>query len=531
MKNFNFKVILTSLILVVTVTACTDHFSSLNTPPTSVTSIDPGFVFTEVIRDDNLNYNYEWIEARVFGGWAQQWGANDPNNGIPQYFQPHRRNDNEFWELKYTTVLKNLDRTKSLIIEDTEESDPEARSKLAMVRLYEVMTYETLTAVLGDIPFTEAVRGLEDITNPVYDHQSEIYSELLNRINSNVSQLTEGDATFGEADIIYQGDIENWRRFGNSLKLRTAMRMRYADPVAAEAAVTEAMSAPLISSHNESAMVATMAGGGSDENAHPILEELREPGDKSRIGHHLIEMLKENNDPRLEFIAEPTEASKSTFEETGNPDDLDYQGIAANLTNADYNDMNLSELSFPALDIWGNEDLAVPVHVLTYPEVLFLQAEAALLGWGGNQADAQIYFEQGIRAAMTMPPYTNAGFNGATISQEDIDNYVDSRTPLPADFETALEQISEERYVALFSRGSQAYLEWRRTGYPLLNPGTRTDNLTNGNIPRKAFYHESEQSLNRTNLQEAVDRQGGEDGYNAEIWIDQNTNNGQLFTN
>lgn len=532
MENLNIKAVLVSLVLIVTISACTDHFSSLNTPPTSVTSIDPAFLFTEVLRDDNLDYNWEYVDARLFGGWAQHYADNDASDGLPNYYQPHRRNDNSFWELKYVTVLKNLDQAKALVLENAEgdASSSAARTKLAMIKLYEAMTYETLTAGLGDIPFSEAIKGLEGISNPVYDLQSSIYPALIDTIDTYMAQLTNGDATFQDADIIYQGDIEMWRRFANSLKLRTAMRMRYANPTAAEAAVTEAMGDPLISINEESAMIATTAGGGPDANAHPMLDEYRNPGDKSRIGQHLVEMLKANDDPRLEFIAEPTEASKDVFEVSGDPNDLEYLGIPPNMTDAMYNAMNLFEISYPAYTIWNNENLAVPAHVLTYPEVLFLQAEAALLGWGGNLVDAQFYYEQGIRAAMTMEPYNQTTFNGVEITQADIDNYVASQLPLSADFETALEQISEERYVALFSRGQETYFEWRRTGYPLLDPGTRTSNYTNGNIPRKAFYHESEQSLNSANWQEAANRQG-DDGFNADIWLDQNPNNGQQYDN
>ncbi|WP_340105962.1 SusD/RagB family nutrient-binding outer membrane lipoprotein [Rhodohalobacter sp. 8-1] len=532
MENLNIKAVIVSLVLIVSISACTDHFSSLNTPPTSVTSIDPDFIFTEVLRDDNINYNWEYADARLFGGWAQHWADNDAGDGLPNYYQQHRRNDNAFWEVKYVTVLKNLNRAKALVLENAEgdASSPAARSKLAMIKLYEAMTYETLAAGLGDIPFSEANKGLEGITNPVYDLQSNIYPALIDTIDTYMAQLTSGDATFQDADIIYQGDIDMWRRFANSLKLKIAMRMSYANEAAAEAAVTEAMGDPLISSNEESAMIATTAGGGPDANAHPILTELREPGDKSRIGMHLVEMLKANDDPRLEFIAEPTEASKDVFEVSGDPNDLEYLGIPPNMTDAQYNEMDLFEISYAALDIWANEDLAVPAHVLTYPEVLFLQAEAALRGWGGTLTEAQLYYEEGIRAAMTMEPYNNTGFNGVEITEADINAYVASQLPLSADFETALEQISEDRYVALFSRGDEPYFEWRRTGYPLLDPGTRTDNYTNGNIPRKAFYHESEQSLNNENWQEAGDRQG-DDGYNAEIWLDQNPNNGQLYDN
>jgi len=523
---------LVALVAAITIglSACTDDFSALNEPPTSVTDIEPDFLFTEVLKDDNVNYNWEWVDARLFGGWPQHWADNDIGDGLPNYYQPHRRNDNTFWEIKYTDVLKNLDRAKALLLERAggNASDSSVRTKLAMIKIYEAMTYETLTAGLGDIPFSEAIQGLGGNTTPVYDQQSNIYPSLLDTLDTYTEQLTNGDATFGTADVIYQGNVDQWRRFANSLKLKTAMRMRYADPGAAQTAVTDAMGSSLISSHEEAAMIDTEAGGGPDANAHPILAELREPGDKSRLGQHLVDMLKAEDDPRLELIAEPTAASKESFANTGNPDDLEYGGIPPNMTPEQYNALDLSEASFAALDIWANEDLAVPAHVMTYPEVLFLQAEAALLGWGGSMSDAQMYYEQGIRAAMTMPPYDNTGFDGYEITQSAIDDYVASQTPLSNDFETALRQISEQRYIALFSRGDEPFFEWRRTSYPRLDPGTRTNNYTNGDIPRKAFYHETEASLNPENWQGAVDRMG-DPGYNGEMWIDQNPNNGQQF--
>jgi len=508
--------------------SCTDHFSSLNEPPTSVTDINPDFLFTEALKDNNVNYNWEWTQARLFGGWAQHYAAPNRNDGLPNYYEQHRRNDDAFWELKYTTVLKNLDRTKAELNRLAESESESVQTRLATVKIYEAMVFETLTAGLGDIPFSEAVQGLEGNTTPIYDPQSEVYPDLLDTLDTYVSELQDGGTTFGEADILYEGDVENWRRFGNSLKLRTAMRMRYAAPEAAQAAVEDAMSSPLISSHAQSAMIPTQADAGPDANAHPILREYRSGrGDKSRLGKHLVDMLKANDDPRLELIAEPTASSKDVFQQTGNPDDLEYAGIPPNMTTEGYDNLDVSDISYIAFDVWANEGLAVPVHVLTYPEVLFLQAEAALLGWGGTMNDAQDYYERGIRAALTMAPYENTGFNGYEITQSEIDDYVASQTPLSGDVEAALEQISEERYVALFSRGAQAYFEWRRTGYPRLDTGTRTDNFTNGDIPRKAFYHQSEESLNAENWQEAVDRQDG-GGYNAEIWIDQNPNNGQL---
>ena len=510
-KNTAIKGLLAALVILF---ACTDHFEELNNPPTSVTSIEPAFVFSEVIRDDNISYNYEWLNNRLFGGWAQHWADNDEGDGLPNYYMPHRRNDDAFWVWTYQTVLKNLERTQELLMEqaDGDEMAPEVRTKLAIVRIYEVFPFERLTAGVGDIPFFEGARGIEGFTSPVYDPQSEIYPALIDQLDENIARLNESDFSIGDADYLYQGDVEMWRRFGNSLKLRTAMRMRNADPAAAEASVTEAMNAPLISSHEQSAMLATIAGNGPNENAHPITREMRQPADKSRIGKQLVDMLKEKNDPRLALIAEPTQASKNVFEQSGDPADLEYMGIPPNMTSEQYDAMNLDEISFVALDVWANEDRAVPVHILTYAEVLFLQAEAALLGWGGSEADAQAYFQEGIRAALTMEPYN---ISDAAV----IDAYVEAQTPLAGSQDDMLEQIIEQKYITLFSRGFEAFYEWRRTGFPVLDPGTRTNNTTNGQIPRRAYYHQQEQALNRDNFQQAISRQG-EDHPLTRMWID-----------
>ncbi|MEX2593332.1 MAG: SusD/RagB family nutrient-binding outer membrane lipoprotein [Anditalea sp.] len=494
--------------------ACTDHFEELNTPPTSVTVIDPAFTFSEAIRDDNISYNYEWINSRLFGGWAQHWADNDEGDGIPNYYDPHRRNDDEFWVWTYQTVLKNLERTQALLLDQTEggETAPEIRNKLAITRIYEVIPFERLTAGVGDIPFSEGAKGMEGFVTPIYDLQSEIYPALLTQLNVNIERLDPSDISFGNADLIYQGNVDSWIRFGNSIKLRTAMRMRSADPVAAQEAVTQAMQSPLISSHGQSAMLATVANMGPGENAHPITREMRQPADKSRPGKQLVDMLKEKNDPRLTLIVEPTEASKKIFDQTGDLSDLEYIGIQPNMTSEQYDNMDLEKRSFVALDVWANEDRSVPVHILTYAEVLFLQAEAALMGWGGTEADAQTFYEDGIRAALIMEPYN---ITDITV----IENYVASQTPLTGTFEDMLAQIMEQKYITLFSRGMEAYYEWRRTGYPILDPGTRTNNSTNGQIPRRAYYHQQEQSLNRENFQTAVSRQG-EDHPLTSMWID-----------
>jgi hypothetical protein len=475
--------------------------------------INPDFTFSESIRMDNINYNYEWINNRLFGGWVQHWANVAQDNGRPNYYMPDRRIDDEMWMHFYQNVLKNLERTQALLLDisDGDENNPEIRSRLAIVRIYETLPFEKLTAAYGDVPYFQGARGMDGHSFPEYDPQSQIYPEMIQRLDQNIAMLSEQDISFGDADYFYGGNVDNWRKLGNAIKLRLGMRLTNVDPELAQQVVTQAMQGPLISSDAESALLGTVANNGPDETAHPITREMRAPDIKSRPGMHLVNMLKERDDPRLPLIAEPTLESKGVFAQTGDPDDLVFEGIRPNMTVEQYDDLNLTRVSEVALDIWANEDLNVPVHIFTHSEVLFLQAEAALYGWGASEEDAEAFFREGIRSALQMPPYH--------ISDQEVTAYLDEHGTLSGSAADKLEQIHDQKYISLFTKGLEAYFEWRRTGFPTLDPGDRTANVTNGVIPRRAYYSQVELSLNGANLQTAISRQG-EDHPLTRMWID-----------
>jgi hypothetical protein len=116
-----------------------------------------------------------------------------------------------------------------------------------------------------------------------------------------------------------------------------------------------------------------------------------------------------------------------------------------------------------------------------------------------------------LRAAMQMEHFN--------LSDAEIDAYLAEHGTLSGSVEEKLEMIIEQIYIAFFSQGLEAYFDWRRTGFPVLDPGDRTANVTYGQIPRRAYYSQVEQSLNRTNFQAAVARQG-EDHPLTRMWID-----------
>ncbi|WP_340105985.1 SusD/RagB family nutrient-binding outer membrane lipoprotein [Rhodohalobacter sp. 8-1] len=512
MKNID-KVLLMVLSAMLIMVSCTEDFEELNTPPSSVTSIDPGLQLSYVQRGmiyDSEN-NYWKTNTMQYGAWVQHWGVPDQNQASANYI-PMQDWFNSDWNWHYE-LLKELSQIETLLlnsVEDRNKDNPEIRSKLAISKILNVYIAERLTALVGDVPYSEAVTGLSGNTTPVYDPQEELYPALLDTLDLYIGKLNSNDFTYGSADFFYGGDTDQWMKFGNSLKLRIGMRMKYSNPSAAEAAVTDAMNSPLLSSNDDSAVVPTSAGGASDFQVHPILAIFRTLAGKSMLGETLINTLQDKNDPRLTLIAEPTANSKE------NPP-LEYRGLPHGMTPAEYDQIVVGDYSYPSSSIFVNEDLARPMKVFMYHEVEFLKAEAALEGWGATPAEAQGFLQSAIQAELSRFPYE--------VPQADIDTYIASEGVLSGTTEEQLEQIMTQKWLALFDQEMQSYIEWRRTGYPLLDPGNN-QGVTNGNIPRRGLYAQDEQSLNSENYQAVLTSQGP-DELMTRIWIDANTNDGQ----
>ena len=100
--------------------------------------------------------------------------------------------------------------------------------------IVELLNLELVTDVYGDCPYTEALQAKTgNIALPVYDKQSDIYPAMLNSLDSVIATLNAG-ADKVTNDVIYQGDIDKWKKFGYSLMLRMAMRLTKVDPTTAQ---------------------------------------------------------------------------------------------------------------------------------------------------------------------------------------------------------------------------------------------------------------------------------------------------------
>ena len=496
-KHFTYTLLLSAGILF---SACTKDFEELNTPPTSVTNVDPGLLLSKAQKDAAFAEGNERANIEI-GSWIQYW-AGGQVAPVSRYIQ---QPTDLVWSAHYT-LLRNLGQIRNQSLKGMEEM-PAGRTKLAIARIMEISVWQRLTDLFGAVPFSATTKDATDVqSKPAYDSQEAIYTTLIADLDIAIGKLTSTDLSYGNADFYYKGNVDKWKRFGNSLKLRLGMRIRFANPALAEKTVREAMAQPLLLNNADNAAIPTF-NDAQTINMHPILQQfISGSADLRYLADAFVNTLKNMNDPRLAFIAEATVNSKKA----GTPS---YSGPGVALTDAQLLGVIKDDHSTASLTTYFNKSLTTPIpcYVFTYADVCFFKAEAALLGWGATPAEAEGFYQNGIRAAMALLP-----FNITTVPQ----TYIDAQFSFTGlSDEEKLEKIMTQKWILLFGRDYEAFAEWRRTGYPVLTPGDNVGS-TNGTIPRRAVYSSLESLLNTDSYKAAVGALTQGDSYLSRVWWD-----------
>jgi hypothetical protein len=496
-KHFTYSLLLIAGILF---SGCTKDFEELNTPPTSVTDVDPGLLLSKAQKDAAFAEGNERANIEI-GSWIQYW-AGGQVAPVSRYIQ---QPTDLVWSAHYT-LLRNLGQIRNQSLKGMEEM-PAGRTKLAIARIMEISVWQRLTDLFGAVPFSATTQDAGDVqSKPAYDSQEAIYTTLITDLDTAMSKLTSTDLSYGNADFYYKGNVDKWKRFANSLKLRLGMRIRFANPTLAEKTVREAMAQPLLLSNSDNAAIPTY-NDAQTINMHPVLQQfISGSADLRYLADAFINTLKNTNDPRLPFIAEATVNSKKA----GTPS---YSGIGVALTDAQLLGVIKDDHSTASLTTYFNKSLSTPIpcYVFTYADVCFFKAEAALLDWGAAPAAAEGFYQDGIRSAMALLP-----FNITTIPQ----TYIDAQFSFTGlSDEAKLEKIMTQKWIMLFGRDYEAFAEWRRTGYPVLTPGDNVGS-TNGTIPRRTVYSSLELLLNTASYNAAITGLTQGDSYLSKVWWD-----------
>ncbi|WP_440069611.1 SusD/RagB family nutrient-binding outer membrane lipoprotein [Tenacibaculum discolor] len=387
----------------------------------------------------------------------------------------------------YNAPLKALN---DIIKANTEQAELMAtygsnNNQIAVARILKAYYFQWMTDRWGMIPYTEAFQGVAN-PNPAYDTQEFIYKDLFNEIDAALAQMDGGAGPSG--DTFFGGDMDMWKKFANTLKMNMAIRLSKVYPAAGGFASTkfnEAMSGA-ISSVSENIMFNCLD---DDQYDNPYQDDYVDDGRTDEcLSDVLVDNMLANNDPRLSMYGEPT-VSTGTF-------------VGLQYGWADAGTVANDDVSFMNDDLILNG--TTPLPIFTYAQISFNKAEAAVLGW--ISGDAQTYYEDGIKASMEQ----------WGVSTPDADTYL-TEPNVAYNAANAMNQIAEQKWLALFYQPYEAWAEWRKLDYPVLTPAV--DALNGSTIPVRHGYPSTEPSQNKANYEAAVAAQGGE-GLFTPLWWD-----------
>lgn len=474
----NMKKFIALFVSVLLFAACDKDFDELNVDPKRPQEVPPGALFSfaqkelvDAMTNSNVNLN-------IFRLIAQQWTETtytDESN----YDLSTRNIPQNFWNSLYRSVLKNLsDCQKAIPGQDaTFVSQKVKDNQNACAEILNVYTYATLVNTFGDVPYTEAI-NIENVY-PKYDGAASIYTSLLGRLDAAIAKITLTEGAFDSNDILYGGDMNGWKTFANTLKLRLGMMLADVDAATAKKTV-EAAAAGAISSNADNTVFHYLA---APPNTNPIWEDLVQSGRKDFVAANtVVDAMKAVSDPRIPLYF--TKDAKGL-----------YNGGEYGSSN------NYATYSKPADAILRPDFEAL---LADYAEVEFLLAEAKERNMNVPGTAAE-HYEAGIRASI-------AYWGGSTA---DADAYL--ARPEVA-YATAAgdwkQKIGMQKWFALYNRGFDAWTEIRRFDTPkLVAP---VDAVSD--VPVRFTYPVQEQTLNADNYKRGSTAIGGDEVTTKLFW-------------
>lgn len=495
------KIIALGVALILCVTGC-NNFEELNTNPNGATSATSGMLATKMIlpvisTTSGATRNKYLISIETF------------SNNLDIMYNRLGRSD-----LDNIATLRNVEKMVGLAPEG-----PLKNSYKALGHFIRANIFFTHTMRMGDIPYSEAVRGEENIFYPAYDTQKDVFIGILNELDEANRLFAEG-VKFDGDPYSFGGNPVQWRKMINAFELRVLINLYKRAGDTPELRVPErleqiASGRPLPESNADNYLLSW-----SDIHRYAFFK-LADNGAQNRfVTSLIIDTLKLYNDRRLFYYANPTVAAVAQGIPVNSPDaytgvdpiqPLSTVGIEANVSRLNQRYTERAE--------------GEPSYFISYAEVNFILAEAAARRFiNGN---AKEYYEKGIRASMQFTaentPVEPNFHHNMQITDSYINTYLQSPGVAFANAQDEqIHQIIIQKYINSFLRDAEnPWFELRRTGYPAfpINPETNLNDPAD-KMPVRWMYPQAEYTYNGENVNAAVSRQfNGTDDSNGVMWI------------
>jgi hypothetical protein len=527
------KKLVFNLSILLLFTGCTKNFVEKNTNPTNYNggNFDPNTLLTSAQLNSCSNRTEVWRGHLPFASVMIQLFSNTSTIWAGDKYLENVEYMNAYWPMAYDGQVRPVTEMLALT-----ENKPQYKNLHQIGRLMRVWIFQRLTDIYGDVPYSEAGQGYnKGILYPKYDKQEDIYNNLLKEAEEATAAL-DPNGTKPSGDLVYKGDIVKWQHFGGTLMLKVAMRLVKINEAAAKAGAAKAIGKTM-TGITENAFVKGSGGVAQVLLNNPNSQILLGDGGDERFytkwSKTLIDLLRVTKDPRLSRIARVhiwTSDPKNPAETGNATGDTALQKGQPNGKNASsLNDGNSiffdPSWSGPMTDLNGfnsyssiNTDMIqrdAPTYFLTYAESELLLAEAALR-WGNAYGDAATHYDNGVKGAMTSLVQYKATL---LIPDAELNDYLTTNPFSPA---KGLEMINTQYWIAAGSTVNfyEAWINWRRSGFPVLVPVNYPGNATGATIPRRFVYPVTEASVNAANLNAAIGVLPGGDKMTSRVWWD-----------
>ena len=472
---------------------------------------------TSVANRYQTAYN---LAADCWSGYFGQnnnWGG--PNN--LNYFLKDGWVASSYTE-SYSTVVPLWQDLKG----KTETQFPEV---FALAQILKISAWHKATDMFGPIPYKEAGKGL--ITVP-YDSQEEVYKSMFKELSDAIEVLTKyadngNSKLLPNADAVYAGDVHKWVVYANSLMLRLAMRVYYADAALSKKYALQAVnhSYGVMKTKDDEAKMERGASLEFKNNLDVLINQYNE----CRMGSSMLAYLGGYQDPRLPKYFNTSTVSQAVTVGTYGK----YSGVPTG-HDVSSNDA-FKDSSRPAITS------TTPTYWMRASEVYFLLAEAALHGFpvGGTaeslyEKGIEMSFEENGIASSEVADYMSSGLKPSAYSfhltnpsvNVDAPALTQATTEWTGTDEEKLEKIMIQKWIALYPNGQEAWSEYRRTGYPKLH--STITNYSNGEVDSEVGIRRMRFPTNKSTSAEDIANlesarkllRGGLDKAGTRLWWD-----------
>ncbi|MEC5142414.1 SusD/RagB family nutrient-binding outer membrane lipoprotein [Chitinophaga sp. 212800010-3] len=409
------------------------------------------------------------------GIWAQYWTQN-PSSSQYKTLDQYAPTEGDFGNVWFSMNVDALENMQKVI---DKGNAAKLKQYVAIGMLLKAYTFQLLTDLWGDVPFSQTMQGdvmTAQVLYPKFDTQTSIYDGLVKMVNDATALIDPNDATApGTDDLIYAGDMNKWLRFANTLKLKIGMRLAKKDPTRAQAIISTLQGATFIQPGESALQNFNSTGGQTNPLYGAIAGSVLSKTTNLVASSTTVSFMRALSDPRLQAFYAPVASGAIV----GIP-----QGSFANPPTTIVSNPSAAT-GANAVDV--NSALA-PVKLMTDYEANFLQAEAIARGW--LPGSAQALYNQGI---------TN-NFQAYGIDTTTAPAYYtqpDVAYPTGTAVETQVQAIITQKWAAMCGNETiEAWTEWRRTGYPSFFTISQASVIGAGRWPGIFLYPSSELTRN-----------------------------------